>query len=609
MRNLKKWTALSLTLSLMLTAPLAWAAETKSEVVYANLQSTGAVSRVAVVNKFDLDEAKEITDYGKYVSLTNLTSLAPLAASGDTVTAKADAGSFYYEGVLSSWELPWDIDVTYLLDGQPVAPEALGGKSGHLTMTIDVRKNERANTIYFDNYTLQMQVVLDGSKCSSVRAPESTVADQGSDILLTCLTLPGSEKKFTIDADVTDFELDAISANGIPLNVDVNSIDTSDIKSQVSELKSGIRQLDDGASQLDTAVAKLDAGTSTLSQSATLIGNGVTQLASGAGQLATKSQAVLTGLKSLSSGLSQLAASAGQIGTAGAQLSGGADQLASSLSTLSTQLDTLITASGTIKTAIGTLKDAAAGCSGDISNVSRLISVISGYPDIASEYSKYIASGRTLIGTLQGLSSGLTSLYGQYSTFDGSLTQVKTAVDQLQVAASTLSGGITQLVTPISQLAGAVSSSGAVDSTSSVATQYAAFDAAVQSLATSLDKLDENYQLLENGIDSLDTGMGKMDKGTGKLTSGTKELKSRTGDMDSQVDEAVDKAISKFENNDFTPASFVDARNQVSLVQFVLRFDKIDAPEAQQVAAQAEPEDDTFWGKLTKLFEGWGGKL
>jgi hypothetical protein len=149
MRNLKKWAAaLSLLLSLMLAMPLCAAAETKSEVVYANLKSTGAVRRVAVVNKFDLDKAGQITDYGMYESLTNLTNLTPLAASGDTVTAKADAGSFYYEGVLASCELPWDITVTCTLDGQPVSPEALGGKSGHLQMAIDVRKNPKGNPVY-----------------------------------------------------------------------------------------------------------------------------------------------------------------------------------------------------------------------------------------------------------------------------------------------------------------------------------------------------------------------------------------------------------------------------------------------------------------------------
>jgi hypothetical protein len=168
----------------MLAMPLCAAAETKSEVVYANLKSTGSVRRVAVVNKFDLGEAGQITDYGTYESLTNLTNLTPLADSGDTVTAKAEAGSFYYEGVLAASELPWDIFVTCTLDGQPVSPEALGGKSGHLEMAIDVRKNEKANPVYFENYTLQMQVVLDGSKCQNVRAPESTVADQGSDILV-----------------------------------------------------------------------------------------------------------------------------------------------------------------------------------------------------------------------------------------------------------------------------------------------------------------------------------------------------------------------------------------------------------------------------------------
>ena len=562
-----------------------------------------------MVNKFDLTDAEKIIDYGRYDGLTNLTSLEPLTVNGDTVTVKADAGSFYYEGVLSASELPWTVAATYMLDGQEVAPDALGGKSGHLVMEIDVRKNPAANSIYYDNYTLQMQVVLDGNKCKNVLAPDSTVADEGSDILLTCLVMPGSDKKFEITADVTDFELEAISANGIPLNVDVNSIDTSDIKDQVTELKSGIRQLNDGAGTLDDAAGKLNAGTATLSQSAGLIGGGITKLSAGAGQLASKSASVVTGLKTLAAGLTQLGASAGTIGISGAKLADGAGQVASNLSALSTQLDALITGSGAIEAAIGSLKDAAAGCSGDISNVSQLISVVASDSDLSGKFSKYISSGRTLIGTLQGLESGLSSLYSQYDAFHKSLVQVKAAVDALQAAASSISGNITALVTPMQQLAGAVSSSGAAGSASSASDQYAAFDSAVQSLSAGLSSLDSSYAALEAGIGKLDESMGKMDKGTGKLTAGTKELKSRTGDMDTQVDDAVDKAVSKFENSDFTPASFVDSRNSVRLVQFVLRFDEIKSPETEEPSAQQQPEDTSFWGKITKLFEGWGWKL
>ena len=171
---------------------------------------------MSVVNKFDLDQPGEITDYGAYASMTNLTNLEPLTADGDTVTARADAGSFYYQGVLASAEIPWNVAVTYTLDGKEITPDELGGKSGKLEMEIAITRNPDANSLYFDNYTLQMQVVLDGAKCKNVQAPDSTVADQGSDLLVTCLVLPGSEKTFALSADVTDFSLEPISANGVP---------------------------------------------------------------------------------------------------------------------------------------------------------------------------------------------------------------------------------------------------------------------------------------------------------------------------------------------------------------------------------------------------------
>ena len=92
--------------------------------------------------------------------------------------------------------------------------------------------------------------------------------------------------------------------------------------------------------------------------------------------------------------------------------------------------------------------------------------------------------------------------------------------------------------------------------------------------------------------------MSKLDSGAGTLNDGTEELKDRTSGMDSEVDTAVADAVAKFENSNFAPVSFVDSRNQVSLVQFVLRFDEIKSPEAEASTAPEEEQDTSFWGKV-----------
>ena len=491
------------------------------------------------------------------------------------------------------------------MDGKEIDPAGLSGKNGRLELSLDIKKNDLVDEIYFKNYALQLQIKLDGDRAKNITAEGATIANQGSQTLLTYMVLPDEEKSFALSADVRDFELQSITASGLPLNMDVDSIDTSDVKDQVSDLQDGIRSLDDGASSLKSATGKFDKGTSSLSKGAAQIQSGIVQLASGAGQLADQSGAVMDGLKSLASGLSRLGSSSSQISEAGQQLTAGSKQLNKGLAALKAQLDALIASSEAIQSAIGTLKSAAGSVSGDISNLRKLIGVVSDYPDIASQYAKYIASARSVIGTMEALESGLTSLYGQYGDFHSALLQVKEAVTSLEAASEALYEGQAAYVEPVTQLAEGIHAMGAAETVSGAANQYDRFNAAVQQLSAGLAQLETSYKSLKDGIDELDMSSGKLKKGAEKLESGTSELRSETGDIDTRIDEEVDKALDKFKNEDFAPVSFVDSRNEVNMVQFVMKFDAIEAPDTEEPSVQNQVEDNSFRGKIMQIYEGW----
>ena len=73
-----------LCLAVLLTLSLfAGCACAKEEVVYANLDCTGNVEGVYVVNIFDTLEKVTITDYGEYTAVKNLISSEPIVKSGD----------------------------------------------------------------------------------------------------------------------------------------------------------------------------------------------------------------------------------------------------------------------------------------------------------------------------------------------------------------------------------------------------------------------------------------------------------------------------------------------------------------------------------------------
>mgnify|MGYP005922998527 CR=1 FL=1 len=184
----------------------ALAASAKEEVIYANLDASGTVTGVYAVNSFAVQAGDTVTDHGSYTAVRNMTTTDPLEHSGDTVTATvAQDGKLYYEGTMdTATALPWLVKLTYTLDGAEIAPEELGGKSGALTIRLQVSRNPDCTGDFFDQYALQVTMTLDTDRAQNIVADGATMANVGSNKQLSYILLPGSDSDVTVTADVTD---------------------------------------------------------------------------------------------------------------------------------------------------------------------------------------------------------------------------------------------------------------------------------------------------------------------------------------------------------------------------------------------------------------------
>ena len=68
--------------------------------------------------------------------------------------------------------------------------------------------------------------------------------------------LPNTEKTILISADATDFEMDAISINGVRLSLDID-VDDSELTEQTDKIVDAGEQLDDGAQELLDGASEL----------------------------------------------------------------------------------------------------------------------------------------------------------------------------------------------------------------------------------------------------------------------------------------------------------------------------------------------------------------
>jgi len=245
----------------------------KEEVVYGNLSSSGKVKDIYVVNVFEAESAEEITDYGDYSSVTNLTSAGKIKNDGGMITARIKEGRFYYKGKIKKNELPWNIDIKYFLDGEPISTGALSGAAGNVRVQIKTERNQNVDPSYFENYMLQISMELDAEKCKNIKASGGTFANSGNNKMVSFSIMPGKEGIVSLTTDSSAFGMDGIDITALPFSAVIDIPDISSLEKGMTSIVYGIGQLEQGVTEFQKGLKKIDSGSSQLISSSEKIKN------------------------------------------------------------------------------------------------------------------------------------------------------------------------------------------------------------------------------------------------------------------------------------------------------------------------------------------------
>ena len=440
------------------------ASAAKEEVIYANLTASGVVTGVYAVNSFSVQAGDTVADHGSYTAVRNMTTSDAVEQSGDTVTVHVtEDGKLYYEGTMdAATALPWVVKLTYTLDGAEISPDELGGKSGALSIRLQVSRNPDCTGSFFDDYALQVTMSLDTGLARNISAPGATVANVGSKKQLSYILLPGADSDVTVTADVTDFAMDAVSLNGVRLNLNLDLGDM-DLTGMLEQLQSGSVQLDDGANALADGIAQVQAGIDTLN------GN--------SGALTGGSARVRAALTQMQTALNGISAS-------------------------TDELNTLLDASTQIRDGIARLDEGAAQLEQQVS--------FEAYKAILKENGldlDVVKDGNAkAIQQLQGMVWMMPQLKDVILLLQGSTANI----DAMQTYLDTVNGGIAQLHEGSSTLNGS----------------YGEFDAGVRQLAGVLTGMLGNLSVLTDGVNQLAAQYVQLDDGLNAYTDGVAQLKA-----------------------------------------------------------------------------------
>lgn len=531
----------------------------KEEVVYVGLNADGSVREINVVNIFELDETGHIVDYGEYESIRNMTTTDTLYASGGKISADIGAGKLYYEGKLDENVMPWNISIHYYIDGKEYSADDAAGNSGAFKMTVSVTENTSCRGSFFEGYALQASLTLNGGKFTNIVADGATVANVGADKQLTYIILPGKGAELTVTADVTDFEIDGFSINGIPLSLEIE-VDDSELNSEIKRLLEAIKTIDDGAEALYDGADKLQTGVDSA------IGGGVDELVSGVDKLHAGAGELLSGGKALEKGAVSLYEGAAALDSGVKKLSSGISQIEAALDALDSSSSALTDGSSGIRSALLTIKAALGSVSvsaGEIGALTAASSKVKTGIDMlaassaelrqAVSYDAYCATMSAQGLDIEELRNNNTAAIEELQTTISSLMAQIAAMKAAGLDTAALEAQVAQLTNVAALLAANNANITGIEAyldtlgsnmdvivagTSQLSAEYAEFDLAITSLADTLSSLLYNVSALSGAVNTLvaeyeklDAGIGEYAKSVAAIAAGAKTISASVGTL------------------------------------------------------------------------------
>lgn len=227
------------------------------ETLYVTLDEYGNATETSVVKGYTLNGTRELTDFGTYSTVNNMTNYASPVIENGKVTFQFDENvdRFFFEGQMdpNTTNLPWTIDITYKLNGVEKRAEELAGASGLIELDIHLEPNQNAPEYMKNNMILQAASIFDMKKTLSVEAPGAQVQTLGDKKAVLFMAMPGEEQDFVMRIGSDSFEFTGMMFLMVP--VTLGQIEqVADLHDAVDEIK---ESMDKASDSLDIVLNSL----------------------------------------------------------------------------------------------------------------------------------------------------------------------------------------------------------------------------------------------------------------------------------------------------------------------------------------------------------------
>lgn len=221
------------------------------ESMYVNMDHYGKISDISVVKGCFLNGNTTIEDYGDYEEIINMSDRTLPTVENGKVTwdlENSENQYFYYECKSEDLKkkVPWDIDVSYRLNGVEAKGEELGGAQGVVSTRIHVMPKEDIAEYYKNNMILLCATLVDMKDTLSIEAPGAQLQTLGTEKAAIFLALPGEESEFRIDVGTNNYESMGVFFMAVPV-----TLSSLEVVNDVREVRDTV---EDSADAMDAAM-------------------------------------------------------------------------------------------------------------------------------------------------------------------------------------------------------------------------------------------------------------------------------------------------------------------------------------------------------------------
>lgn len=601
----------------------------RDETVYAALDPSGKVRSVEIVTH-RAPMKDEAVDYGKFTDFTLLDGAKPEEQAGTLVWKKGALDRDTYYSVTSEKKPPVDIAITYALDGKEMPASEIAGKSGEFTISLSLGKTDLMT---------QVSLVLPLERFSDIRT-DGMKSVVGKNTRVTVTHLGTEAKTYEISGTAKAFALEPIQISATYAAFDLSGF------GEIDELKDGVDMLTRAAGDLAGGAAQLSDGASELAGGSVALSSGMTSLVAGHYTLTKGFTPLMEGLTAYTDGVDELVTNLKDLSATMEEkmkdlkkleeLAGALSQVNGGLGEVERGLEEIIGHRREILKEIQEKRDSLEEILKllDVDYAGIIDEIQKAFQDNLPTYEAFVEKLKELgVDTDKMDEETLKQIYELMKTVvnDGSeklkplldklnlkkqIEDIIKPLDELLDAEKLLLAGEEKLLDGLRQARGGLSQIiGAVSGISipelGDEMDLSRLDELTEGgakLREGLEKLHDGTVKFDNGLLKVSVGMDELSSGAVQLSSGAKELSDGIASYYSSgmipLRDGIAKAMEPLEDlGAKKKMSFLDEKNPVDSIVYVLVTDAIEEPKTEEAAAtREEQKPKTFWERLLNLF-------